>query len=87
MDSVNLHGHAAPRLFERLSSTLFRPPAAQNRQLYCDLLLHLYDRFFGPDAPPPPEDGYLSRTVTIDIERYVGSQQWVTAEGETSDHP
>jgi hypothetical protein len=84
MDTGNLlQGHAAmPGLFERLPSTLFRPLAAQNRELYWDLLLRLYDRFFGPDAPPAPEDGYLARTVILDVERFVSTQQWIAAEGE-----
>lgn len=61
---------------------MFRPLASQNRKLYWDLLLHLYEQFFGPDAPPAPEDGYLVRTVTIDVERFISTREWMAAEGE-----
>jgi Family of unknown function (DUF5716) len=83
MSSGNLlQGSSATGLFERLPDTLFRPLASQNRQLYWDLLVHLYEQFFGPDAPPAPEDGYLQRTVTIDVERFVSTREWLAAEGE-----
>ena len=77
-----LEGSSPTGLFERLPDTLFRPLASQNRQLYWDLLVYLYEQFFGPDAPPAPEDGYLLRTVTIDVERFVSTRQWLAAEGE-----
>jgi hypothetical protein len=77
-----LQGSSATGLFERLPDTLFRPLASQNRQLYWDLLVQLYEQFFGPDAPPAPEDGYLLRTVTIDVERFVSTREWLAAEGE-----
>jgi hypothetical protein len=83
MDSTaSLQGDEQPGLFQRLPDTLFRPLASQNRQLYWDLLLHLYEQFFGPDAPPAPDDGYLSRTVSIDVERFVSTREWFTPEGE-----
>src|SRR5690606_9835604 len=66
----------------RLPDTLFRPLAAQNRRLYWDLLLHLYEEFFGADAPPPPEDGWLFRAVTAEIERFVSTRAWVQADDE-----
>jgi len=83
MSSGNvLQENSTTGLFERLPDTLFRPLASQNRQLYWDLLVHLYEQFFGPDAPPSPEDGYLLRTVTIDIERFISTREWLAAEGE-----
>lgn len=75
-------------LFERVPDTIFRPLAAQNRQLYWDLLLRLYEQFYGPDAPPPPDDGYLTRTIVLDIERFVSMREWIESQGEVpSDGP
>lgn len=76
-----LPGQEQPGLFQRLPETLFRPLASQNRQLYWDVLLHLYEQFFGPDAPAAPDDGYLARTVSIDIERFISTREWVKEEG------
>jgi len=80
--TANLHEPEQPGLFQRLPDTLFRPLASQNRQLYWDLLLHLYEQFFGPDAPPAPDDGYLARTVSIDVERFISTREWFPPEGE-----
>lgn len=78
-----LEPKAASGLLERLPDTIFRPLAAQNRHLYWDLLLRLYDQFFGPDAPPPPDEGYLARTVILDIERFVSTRVWVDVDDES----
>jgi len=79
-----LQDDAPPGLFERLPETLFRPLAAQNRRLYWELLLYLYEQYFGPDAPPPEEDGWLSRRVISAIERFVSSRAWVESEDEAA---
>ena len=58
-------------LFERLPAGLFAPFASPNHRRYWDLLLRLYDQFFGPDAAPPEGEGFLQRSVTLEIERYI----------------
>lgn len=60
-----------PSLFERLPTGLFSPLAAPNRQRYWDLLLRLFNEFFGPDAPAPEGDGYLKRPIILSIEEFI----------------
>lgn len=68
-------------LFDRLPSGLFGPLASPNHERYWNLLLRLYDRFFGPEATPPEGDGYLQRSITLEIERYILDVTDWTAEG------
>lgn len=64
-------------LFERLPDDIFRPLTGKNNRLFWGLLEVLYARFFGPDAMPPREDGFLQRDLTIEIERYLmHSNSW-----------
>jgi hypothetical protein len=58
-------------LFDRLPRDLFGPLASQNPERYWNLLLRLYDRFFGPEAAPPDGEGYLQRAITMEIERHI----------------
>ena len=57
-------------LFERLPENLFGPLAAPSKAFYWDLLLRLYDHYFGPESSPPDGYGYLQRTITSEIERF-----------------
>lgn len=76
-------------LFDRLPAGLFGPLASPNHERYWNLLLRLYDRFFGPEASPPEGDGYLQRSITLEIERYiVDVANWASEEeGDSSDTP
>lgn len=72
-------------LFDRLPHELFKPLASQNHERYWELLLRLYDRFFGPEATPPDGEGYLQRAITMEIERHIlDIPNWVS---ETGDDP
>jgi hypothetical protein len=72
-------------LFERVPSGLFGPLASPNHSRYWDLLLRLYDQFFGPDATPPEGEGYLQRSITLEIERHIADEsQWAI---EGNDEP
>ena len=82
MRDTLLESRAGIGLFERLPEALFRPLASQNRHLYWDLLVHLHEQFFGADAPPAPDEGYLTRSVTIDVERFMSTHEWLAADGE-----
>jgi hypothetical protein len=77
-------------LFDRLPGGLFGPLASsKNHEWYWNLLLRLYDRFFGPEATPPEGDGYIQRSITLEIERYiVDVADWVNEdEGDSPDTP
>lgn len=63
-------------IFERLPPGLFAPLSSPNKAKYWDLLLRLYDQFFGPDAMPPDGDGYLQRSITLEIERFITDTEW-----------
>lgn len=71
-------------LFDRLPGGLFAPLASpKNHERYWNLLLRLYDRFFGPEAAPPEGDGYLQRSITMEIERYIlDAADWASEEEE-----
>lgn len=72
-------------LFERVPSGLFGPLFSPNHSRYWDLLLRLYDQFFGPDATPPEGEGYLQRSITLEIERHIADEsQWAI---EGNDEP
>ncbi|WP_374497300.1 Wadjet anti-phage system protein JetA family protein [Vogesella indigofera] len=68
-------------LFERLPEGLFAPLSSPNKSVYWDLLLRMHDLFFGPDAMPPEGDGFLQRSITLEIERFITDTDW-TQEGE-----
>lgn len=72
-------------LFDRLPSGLFRPLAAKGHVGYWNLLLRLYDRYFGPEATPPEGDGYIRRSITLEIERFIDDNEaWQTDAGFTA---
>lgn len=58
-------------LFDRLPADLFRPLTGANQRQTWTLLVRLYERFFGPDAIPPQEEGFLQRDVSMEIERFL----------------
>lgn len=75
-------------IFDRLPEGIFRPLASSNRRHHWDLLIHLYERFFSPDAPPVDADGLLHRTVTMEIERFILTRSdWTGEEGDEPDSP
>ncbi len=69
-------GSALTSLFERLPENLFGPLAAPSKAFYWDLLLRLYDHYFGPESSPPDGYGYLQRTITSEIERFILDREW-----------
>lgn len=86
------HGMSASRkttsLFDRLPEEIFRPLGAPTRRQAWDLLVHLYDEFFSPDAPPVDAGGLLHRTVTMEIERFILNRtDWMDEDGEEPDTP
>lgn len=75
-------------IFDRLPEGIFRPLASSNRRHHWDLLIHLYERLFSPDAPPVDADGLLHRTITMEIERFILTRSdWVGEEGDEPDSP
>lgn len=80
-----------PNLFARLPGGLFRPLATDNRELVWELLLRLYDTFFGPDATQGGAEGYLKRTITQEVERFLvdteGRRPWHPEAGLAPDTP
>jgi hypothetical protein len=80
--------HKSTSIFDRLPEGIFRPLGSPNRRHAWDLLVHLYDQFFSPDAPPVDVDGLLHRTVTMEIERFILNRaDWIDEEGEETDTP
>jgi hypothetical protein len=52
------------------------------------LLSRLYAEFFGPDAPPPPEDGFLHRNISNFIEQQLlTDESWTPEEDDSPDTP
>lgn len=85
---MSVDATASKSIFDRLPEGIFRPLASANRRHHWDLLVHLYDRFFSPDAPPVDTDGLLHRVVTMEIERFILSRGgWIGEEGEEPDSP
>lgn len=75
-------------LFDRLPAGLFGPLASPNHERYWDLLLRLHDRFFGPEATPPEGDGYLQRSITLEIERYIlDVADWASEDDDAPETP
>lgn len=71
-------------LFDRLPAELFRPLTGTNRRQTWTLLVRLYERFFGPEALPPQEDGFLQRDMTMEIERFLlECNDWQDEDGES----
>ena len=67
-------------LFDRFPEThdLFRPLTGVNRRRLWELLIGLYDDFFGPDAAPPPDEGYRRREVVLAIENFlIRHESWI----------
>lgn len=60
-----------PSLFDRVPPLTFAPLAVLRHGQYWDLLLHLYDARFGPDATPAEGDGFSQRAITLEIEKFL----------------
>ena len=60
-----------PSLFDRVPPLTFAPLAAPRHDQYWDLLVHLYDARFGPDATPAEGDGFSQRAITMEIEKFL----------------
>lgn len=77
-------------LFDRFpgDADLLRPLTGANRRRVWDLLLKLHDEYFGPDAPPPPDEGFRRREITLGIENFLlNSSAWVPEEGAETNIP
>jgi Wadjet anti plasmid transformation system JetA-like protein len=75
-------------LFDRLPAGLFAPLASPNHQRYWELLLRLYDQFFGAEATPPEGEGFLQRSITLEIERHIiDGAAWTQEEGQEPNTP
>lgn len=72
-------------LFDRVPPDLFRPLTGVNQRQLWALLVRLYERFFGPDALPPKEEGFLQRDVTMEIERFLLECSEWREEGEEAE--
>jgi hypothetical protein len=67
-------------LFERFPEEhdLFRPLTGPNRRRLWELLMDLYEGFFGPDAPPSPEEGYRRREIVLAVENFLlRHESWI----------
>jgi len=69
-------------LFDRVPDRIFGPLASPNRRQHWKLLLLLYERFFGPDAPLPPENGHLHGVVTAEIAAFIQNHRDWQAEDD-----
>jgi hypothetical protein len=79
---------ASMALFQRIPERLFSPLASQNRHGYWALLCHLHRRRFGPDAPLPPNYGFLQREITQEIEDHLKyADEWQPESGDQPDTP
>jgi len=66
---------ASSNLFDRVPSRIFRPlGATEHTRRNWDLLVHIYNDFFAPEADPPDGEGWAQRRVTASIERFL--QNW-----------
>ena len=57
-------------LFDRVPYGLFGALTGRNNRRTWDLLVRLFDRYFGPDSVHPYPDGYLHDQVVKEIERF-----------------
>ncbi|MDH6167124.1 hypothetical protein M2282_002273 [Variovorax boronicumulans] len=73
-----------PPLFTRLPDRLFAPLASTNRFQYWALLCALHAKRFGPEAPLPPSNGFVSREITADIAEELQYQDWGPDSDEVS---
>lgn len=66
---------SSPNLFDRVPDKIFRPLGAiEHTRRNWDLLIHVYNDFFAPEADPPDGEGWAQRRVTASIERFL--QNW-----------
>lgn len=77
--------YKSSNLFDRVPIDIFRPLVGQNQRRMWELLERIYNLFFGPDAIPPQDDGFLQRDLTIEIERYLQNSLPWNDDGEELD--
>ncbi|MDO8926515.1 MAG: DUF5716 family protein [Sideroxyarcus sp.] len=63
-------------IFDRLPSGIFNALTGKNNRRTWDLLVRLYENYFGPDAVPDYPDGYLHEKVVREIERFLLDSGW-----------
>lgn len=79
---------AAMLLFERLPDSIFAPLASANRRRYWAMLCYLHERYFGPNAPLPPSNGFNMTEIVHAIEDELLTQDaWDSEDGEAKDEP
>lgn len=71
-----------------MPSGLFGPLASPNRAHHWQLLVRLFEEYFGPDAPLPPSTGLPRREIVAAFERFLlGDDPWEAEDGVAPDSP
>lgn len=63
-------------IFDRLPSGIFNALTGKNSRRAWDLLVRLFEHYFGPDAVPDYPDGYLHEKIVREIERFLLDSGW-----------
>ena len=63
-------------IFDRLPSGIFNALTGKNNRRAWDLLVRLFEHYFGPDAVPDYPDGYLHEKIVREIERFLLDSGW-----------
>lgn len=70
-------------LFDRIPSGVFNALTGKNNRRAWDLIVRLYDQYFGPDAIPDYPEGYLRDRLVKEIERFLLDAGWENESDET----
>ncbi|WP_435626577.1 Wadjet anti-phage system protein JetA family protein [Candidatus Ferrigenium straubiae] len=71
-------------LFDRIPIGLFSALTGKNNRRAWNLIVRLYDQYFGPDAVPDYAEGYLHEKVIKEIERFLLDAGWENESEEAS---